>query len=91
METTIIQHETSDRRRKVTKFALAGVAVLGVGAALTSAAWSDNVWFGGSASAADFELEGLNPVSGDWEAADESRGSHHASCRRIRRSRPWHR
>ena len=36
METTIIQNETSDRRRKVTKFAVAGVAVLGVGAALTS-------------------------------------------------------
>ena len=41
------RHDQSGRRRKVTKFALAGVAVLGVGAALTSAAWTDNVFFGG--------------------------------------------
>lgn len=46
------------RRRKVTKFALAGVAVLGVGAALTSAAWTDNVFFGGSASSGAIELQG---------------------------------
>jgi hypothetical protein len=70
METTVIQHETSDRRRKVTKFALAGVAVLGVGAALTSAAWSDNVWFGGATDAADFELQGWNGSA--WENADDS-------------------
>ena len=38
------EFETSGRRRKITKFALAGVAVLGVGAALTSAAWTDNVF-----------------------------------------------
>jgi hypothetical protein len=68
METTVIQHETSDRRRKVTKFALAGVAVLGVGAALTSAAWSDNVWFGGSTDAADFELQGWTGSA--WANAD---------------------
>jgi hypothetical protein len=60
MEPTVIQHESSTRRRKVTKFALAGVAVLGVGAALTSAAWTDNVWFGGDATAAEFELAGSN-------------------------------
>ncbi len=73
METTVIQHETSDRRRKVTKFALAGVAVLGVGAALTSAAWSDNVFFGGSTDAADFELQGWDPTpgTGGWKDADE--------------------
>ena len=34
------EFETSGRRRKITKFALAGVAVLGVGAALTSAAFA---------------------------------------------------
>ena len=70
MEPTVIQHESSTRRRKVTKFALAGVAVLGVGAALTSAAWSDNVWFGGDADAADFELSGFDPVSRTWVPAD---------------------
>lgn len=49
---------TSGRRRKVTKFALAGIAVLGVGAALTSAAWTDDVFFGGSASSGTAELDG---------------------------------
>lgn len=72
MEATLIQNESSNRRRKVTKFALAGVAVLGVGAALTSAAWSDNVFFGGSAGAADFELQGYNPATAIWENADSN-------------------
>lgn len=49
---------TSSRRRKITKFALAGVAVLGVGAALTSAAWTDDVFFGGTAEAGAIELSG---------------------------------
>lgn len=72
MEPTVIQHESSTRRRKVTKFALAGIAVLGVGAALTSAAWSDNVFFGGTTSAAEFELQGQDPATGDWFDADSS-------------------
>ena len=55
--------EPSGRRRKITKFALAGVAVLGLGAAFTSAAWSDDVFFGGDTAAADFELSGS--ISGD--------------------------
>lgn len=59
----------TSRRRKITKFALAGVAVLGIGAALTSAAWTDNVWFGGSASSSDFDLQGRGTAGeGDWEA-----------------------
>lgn len=63
MAMTITPHddtefETSGRRRKITKFALAGVAVLGVGAALTSAAWTDNVWFQGNASTGNVDLRG---------------------------------
>lgn len=69
-ETITPQYETSSRRRKVAKFALAGVAVLGVGASLTSAAWSDNVFFGGSAKAAEFELQGWNPTTSTWQNAD---------------------
>lgn len=77
MTMTITPHddtefETPGRRRKFTQFALAGVAVLGVGAALTSAAWSDNVFFGGTSSAADFELQGWDPTAGDWFDADTS-------------------
>ena len=53
-----ITTETPTKRRKVTKFALAGVAVLGVGAAATSAAWSDNVFFAGATDSADFDLDG---------------------------------
>ncbi len=64
------EFETSGRRRKITKFALAGVAVLGVGAALTSAAWSDSVFFATPSKAATFELEGYNPSTLGWEAAD---------------------
>jgi hypothetical protein len=68
MEVIPVYENSTNRRRKVTKFALAGVAVLGVGAALTSAAWSDNVWFGGNTDAADFELQGWNGTG--WEDAD---------------------
>jgi hypothetical protein len=71
MEKFITPQAPSSRRRKITKFALAGVAVVGVGAALTSAAWSDNVWFRADASAADFELQGQDQFGG-WFDADES-------------------
>lgn len=76
MAMTITPHDETEfeapgRRRKITKFALAGVAVLGVGAALTSAAWSDNVFFGGSAETAEFELSGQDPATGDWVPADD--------------------
>lgn len=63
---------TSGRRRKIAKFALAGIAVLGIGASLTSAAWSDSVFFGGTAEGASFELQGLDPSTGTWHDADSS-------------------
>lgn len=63
-----------DRRKKraaVARFVLAGVAVLGIGAAATSAAWTDDAWFSASATAATVELEAsLNGT--DWEPADTS-------------------
>lgn len=46
------------RRRKITKFALAGIGLVGIGAALTSAAWSDEVWFRANASAETVDLQG---------------------------------
>ena len=71
MESTITPEiATASRRRKITKFALAGVAVLGVGAALTSAAWSDDVFFTGSSNTAEFELEGYDLATGRWLPAD---------------------
>ena len=66
----IITSDAPSKRRKVTKFALAGIAVFGVTAAATSAAWSDNVYFGADAAAADFELQGYNPANGQWFDAD---------------------
>lgn len=63
---------TPGRRRKVTKFALAGVAVLGIGAALTSAAWTDNVWFQGDAESGTAILEGsITGVDGTYLVSDE--------------------
>ncbi|QDW62124.1 hypothetical protein [Oerskovia sp. KBS0722] len=45
------------RSRKI-KIGLAGLVVLGVGVAATSALWSDNVWFAGDVSASSFNLVG---------------------------------
>ncbi|OJV78503.1 MAG: hypothetical protein BGO37_07195 [Cellulomonas sp. 73-92] len=53
------QHTQKDRRRRgvvVLKFSLAGAALLGIAAAATSAAWSDNAWFSASATAAKVTL-----------------------------------
>ncbi len=62
--------ETFHHKRTITKFALAGVAVFGIGASLTSAAWSDSVFFAAPAKAAAFELEGYDPINDTWVAAD---------------------
>lgn len=48
-----------DRKRRngaVLKFGLAGLALLGIGAAATSAAWSDDAFFSADANAAKVEL-----------------------------------
>ena len=55
------------RRRTVAKFSLAGIAVLGIGAAVTSAAWTDDVWFTADAEAATFDLQGALDEAGPWE------------------------
>ncbi len=47
-----------NKRRPIVAFALATLAVGGVGAALTSAAWTDNVFFAAQADAATFNLQG---------------------------------
>ena len=67
--------DKSGRGRKVTKFALAGVAVLGVGAALTSAAWTDNVWFGAAASAGSVDLVGSTDRGNNWHQGNDSGAS----------------
>lgn len=58
-----------NKRRPLIAFALATLAVGGVGAAMTSAAWTDNVYFSASAEAATFDLQGS--VDGKtWEQSD---------------------
>lgn len=46
------------KRRAIIAGALAFVAVGGIGAAATSAAWTDNVFFSAAATAATFNLQG---------------------------------
>ncbi|MFV0635043.1 hypothetical protein [Demequina sp.] len=46
------------KRTTLAKFSLAGIAVLGIGAAATAAAWTDDVWFTAEAEAATFDLQG---------------------------------
>ena len=74
--------ERDERKRKraaILKFSLAGAAVLGIGAAATSAAWTDDAWFTAGASAIDpstaLDLRGTyvdsgTPGAGDFEMAD---------------------
>jgi hypothetical protein len=50
--------ERKRKRRAVLAFGLAALAVGGIGAAATSAAWTDNVFFSAKADAATFDLEG---------------------------------
>lgn len=62
-----------ERRRKraaALKIALAGGAILAVGAAATSAAWTDQAWFSTEAAGASFELQG-SYGGGTFEDADE--------------------
>ena len=59
------------RRAAIVRFGLAGVAVLGVGAAATSAAWTDDAWFAGSASAVEkVELQASVDGGQTWYDAD---------------------
>lgn len=64
--------QQDDRRKKragVLKLGLAGLAVLGIGAAATSAAWSDDAWFTANAEAVTVQLQGsLNGTT--WTDAD---------------------
>src|SRR4051794_27317821 len=57
------------RKRKLNKIipiALAGVAVVGVGAALTSAAWTDNVAFGATTASQTFDLQSSVDAGTTW-------------------------
>ena len=61
---------TRARKRATLKIVLAGVAIAGVGAAITTAVWTDDVLFGATATASSFDLQGsATGAAGSW--ADE--------------------
>jgi predicted ribosomally synthesized peptide with SipW-like signal peptide len=69
------------RRARRVKIGLAGLAVLGVGAALTSAAWTDVVFFDADVTTGNFNLQGALPAdqlvpvvpadAAAWEESDD--------------------
>jgi predicted ribosomally synthesized peptide with SipW-like signal peptide len=71
--------ETTDRRSRrrgvvILKFGLAGAALLGIAAAATSAAWTDNAWFSASAHAATVKLTASTSLAGPFSNADTGNG-----------------
>ncbi|MET0843830.1 MAG: hypothetical protein ABWX76_07235 [Leifsonia flava] len=68
--------QKTSKRRLITAISLASIAVLGFGAAITTAAWTDNVWFSAEADTASIELYGAvgdtQPALdvANWEDAD---------------------
>ncbi len=59
-------------RRNALKLGLAGIAVVGIGAAVTTAAWTDNVWFKAEASASSYNLQAAldnSGTPGTWSEA----------------------
>ena len=71
------QQKLQDRKRK-RKAILAGGVVLGLGAAVTLAAWSDDVFSGGTFNTGTFEMQGNlgtdQTDKGPWLAHDEAAG-----------------
>lgn len=67
---------TNDKKKRrggaFLKLGIAGLAILGIGGALTTAAWQGTVTFAGEASVADFEvagrLDGITGVSLDMSS-----------------------
>lgn len=68
---------TSDQnaRRRKRKALLAGGTVLGLGAAVTLAAWTDDVWVSGAFSAGSFNVQGaVDPAGTGWQEYAASPG-----------------
>ncbi|MEL4318398.1 hypothetical protein WJX64_05230 [Leifsonia sp. YIM 134122] len=68
--------QKNGKRRTIVAIALGSIAVLGFGAALTTAAWTDDVWFSAEADTASIDLYGAvadtQPALDvtNWEDAD---------------------
>lgn len=59
------------KRRPIIAFALAALAVGGIGAAATSAAWTDNVFFSAQAESATFNLQGSIDGGATWQESND--------------------
>ena len=59
--------ERNERRSTRTRVALAALGFLGIGAALTTAAWTDQVWFRTDTTAATFNLQGSTSPEDGWD------------------------
>jgi hypothetical protein len=60
------QANRQNRKRTTLKLVLAGVAIVGVGAAVTTAVWTDNVFFSATATSSSFDLQGRAGTAGAW-------------------------
>lgn len=61
-----MKNNLNNRKRTILRLALAGVAVLGIGAAITTAVWTDNVFFTATATSSSFDLQGRSGTAGAW-------------------------
>jgi hypothetical protein len=58
--------KTANNRRMTARLVLAGVAVVGIGAAVTTAVWTDNVFFTATATSSSFDLQGRAAGTIPW-------------------------
>ena len=63
---TSTTEDKRDRKKKVLPIVFASIAVVGVGAALTSAAWTDDLTFSATGSAKTFDLQGSTNGGTSW-------------------------
>ena len=62
-----MNEETPKPKRTTLKLVLAGIAIVGVGAAITTAVWTDNVFFSATATASSFDLQGRQADPDAWQ------------------------
>ncbi|MEZ0446799.1 hypothetical protein [Cellulomonas sp. ICMP 17802] len=72
----VIAQDAPERKKRkraaIIKFSFAGAALLGIGAAATSAAWTDDAWFSAAATTPTIQLQGGTGTPVVWADADTS-------------------
>lgn len=75
---TVAQEDEAERKRRraiLLRGAISGLAVLGIGAAITTAAWTDQAFFSAPATAATFNLQASSSATGPWTENDTAAGA----------------